>query len=582
MIYVLKSKIFTAFLFLSLTTLYGHAEDAGEGRIVSNDENSLFQLEKLTETEPIKGYLETCKTNNSNQTQTQLMDCIWLHLDDSEKEQVYESLNSVTDEKSDGGNFDVALANFKTEKTSAAKVLENYLAKQLEEALYGPEDENNLRVANDHTDFYRIYQSQLGKNLISELSAYCIYAGSNGKIPFSDDQQLIDNKALNLRNLNDIDPNTGKSTSFNSYKVCILTIADSCEKNENFSSSFKEDVTSPCELNKLMTAAKIAIEKTTDLIDTFEKTPVKELFTLDGETPTGEKVSTVNQEKLNIQEIVNIGSQELVGDSEYDDALRDSAAEITDNCIGVADAEAIPACKKYLTKKSDNDKISLEYALRNKALTEKVSASLTDPTEENLKSVLKEQGLSDEEYENLKLKVAAEMKKRGPATSSTSCATVEECIKEKIINRYENEREQLTASLQKRLRATEYDDTQNDPNAISKTLENISKKYESSPESIASVYQYSNILSSFIDISSGNSTKSNTAALAAELESNYFSADSNGRQTSSTQPANQATVRDISSLSQLVEDVDDSEGSAVLDANQINIIQGLQTTEDVK
>ncbi|MBC96118.1 MAG: hypothetical protein CME63_00065 [Halobacteriovoraceae bacterium] len=564
--------ILMSFIFLNL----GHAQDVetAGSRIVSIKEktdsenaNGIDQLQKLTEIDPIKGHIETCratKSQNGEDTSNKaILDCAWKELDDSDKEKVYALLNSNTEDDERGSQYDVGLANFKNEKSSATKVLEKYLLGKLEEALYGDQP-GNLKIANDHTSFYELYRSQLGKNLISQLSAFCIYTDDEGNIPFGSKERLAENKKKNLDGLNQIDPTSGISTSFKGYSSCIQRVSIFCEEGKNFTDQLKDPVPPPCELNRLMTSAKIAISKTEDLIETFGELDAQKGLT-----------AGLNKEALNIQKITNVGSKELIKDSGYEKEQERIAQEIESNCIDVADAESNPTCAKYLTKKSENDELSLEFALRNKALTEKVKDHLDQNlNEETLKSVLNEQGLTDEEYEQLKVKVQSEI---DSGQNKNDCATIEECIRNKIVDRYEHEREQLAMSLQKRLEQTQYDDTEGTQTAA-KALENVKSTYENSAESLAEVYQYSNIVSSFIDIESNGKLKKNTAALAAELESNYFSADSNdGRNTASSNQdgTSSQTVRDLESLSDLAKgsDSDDGTDAVTLDSGQINKLQ---------
>jgi len=550
---------------LSMTIFAQEIETSGS-KLTNISGTAADPLVKLTEQDPIKGYIESCKNLKPNQTQEEILNCVWEdNLTDDEKDQIFSLLNSNTENPERGSEFDVGIGNFKKEKSSATKVLENYLVKRLEEVMYGDEDKKNLKVARDHTDFYRIYQSQLGKNLITEMSSFCIYSDDKGEIPFSRLKDLQTNKQTNLDNLNQVDSKSGRTLSFKGYESCIIKISEYCEKGSKFTSKLTDPVVSPCELNRLMTAVKRALTKTEDLIDTFEKRGVER----------GIAMAEINDERIDIQDVVNLGSQEIVSDSGYEEEMKKVAQEIKDNCVGVTDPEDDPICEKYLTKKTENDEIILEYKLRNKALVEKVKKRLETPTEENLKAVLKEQGLSDEEYEELKLKVQNEL-----ASSAQSCATIEDCIKEKITNRYENERDQLGKSLQKRLESTQYDDSDEATSSGSESkLANLANSYDTSAESLAAIYQYSNIVSSFIRIGSEDDGRTNTAALAAELESNYFSADSSGGRETASNGSQSQTVRDLSSLSGLGSKSDDKD-PVNLESSQINMIQGWKENKE--
>ncbi len=563
----MKYPIFIGLLFTSLLhgpLVYAQNIKTAASKITAAGENGLDQLETLTEQEPMKELIDGCKASlppEEAEDRGQLLKCAWNNATAEDKKTVYAKLESAPGE--DGTNkYSPGLSNFKVEKSSASQVLENYLMKRLEEALYGDtEDKKRLKVAGDHVDFYRIYRSQLGKSLITELSNFCIYSDEDGKISDSaTSDELKKQKEENLKQLTQLNQAGTESMSYAGYSKCIGNIGDYCEKNLTVNVD-GEDVISPCELNKLMTSVKLSLEKTEDLIETFEEAPEDKRMVLSG--------ATINEKKVNINKITNIGSKELMKDSGYEEELNKIAQDLENNCKDVPNPGADPKCKDYLTKKSDNDKLLLEYELRNMALEEKVKDELNaDSSEEKLKEILSEQGLSDEEYQSLKTKVQNE-----------GCTNIEACIKDKIIARFKNERTQLVNSLAKKLEKTQYDE---DPNSTSgqEAIASLTEKYKNSAQDIAQVYQYSNVVSSFIKISDGSkSNKANTAALAAELGSNYFDPNSNSRQTASQGGNDPAPAVDLSGLKGFASEGDDDDDPVNLESGQINEIQGWTSSE---
>ncbi len=573
-------RSFIALFALSFSTFVNAQEfERSASKITAQGEDGLNKLQVLSEQDPMKGYIEGCKTSlpqSEADDRGKLLNCAWDKLSDDEKKDIYALLES--DPESDESNkYSPGLSNFKKEKSSATKILEKYLMGRLEAALYGEDESGNtLKVAADHTDFYRIYQSQLGKSLITELANFCIYADEDGKFKDGDTAAELEKiKEENLKKLSELNNEGTQSKSYAGYSKCITTIGDLCEQGK---SPAGVDI-SPCELNRLMTSVKNSLATTEDLIETFEERESGSSLRLDGVDKDGKRGATINGEAVNINKVTNIGSKELLKDSGYEEEMNKIAQDLEKNCKGVQNPEQDPKCKDYLTKKSDNERMLLEYELRNKALAQKVNDELTeDSSEEKLKSILKEQGLSDEEYENLKAKVAQEMSTR--TNSNNQCATVEACIKEKIVNRYENERKQLVKSLERKLEQTQYDDTA-DPQSSNATakIEDMTKRYQNSATDLAKVYQYSNIVSSFIEVGSSGSGNRNTAALAAELESNYFDPNSNSRGTASQGSGASITPVDLSELSGLAGGKSKDAEAVNLESSQINEIQGWTSKE---
>ena len=117
-----------------------------------------------------------------------------------------------------------------------------------------------------------------------------------------------------------------------------------------------------------------------------------------------------------------------------------------------------------------------------------------------------------------------------------------------ISKRYDNERKALQDSLNARLAETERV-IEVDPSSPQVTneskLRNIKARIESSPEELATLYHYSNVVSSFFEVSGGSETTTNTRALAAELENNYFEAAAPGRGTASNGPTSPSNLDDL-------------------------------------
>ena len=545
-------------------------DEVGGSKIVESSKD-LDVLTKYTqEDQEVIAAMDACEQDGK--TGDQMMDCIWEpgRLSDEKKQEIYDALNFGQEEES---NYTPTVSNFKTQDSLAIKALEKYMQERLEKALIDDSDPKAIKAVEDHTVFLRIYKSQLGKNLITELASYCIYSDpETGYVPKADGQLLAYYKSQNEANLTQtttINATSGEegSKAYGGFNQCITRIAPECRGDNprpsnmlaidpNFSGSPEELPISACELNRLMTGVKNAIAATDEIIETFDE--------LNEDNKNHSLVvGNVTRKKINVNAIVNIGSKELVADSGYKQELENIAQDIKDKCADQA-ALISEECKKYFTSKEDNEKLALEFDFRNKAIEEKVKADIAAANNdiEVLKKIYKDQGLSDEEFENLVANV--------PAGEDPF-----DYLQKKITKQYENERDDLKESLNKKLQASQVDYQDQAQNNPTKGTE-LAQQYESSAESLAKVYQYANIVSSFIEVSSGGQKTRNTAALAAELDSNYFSADQSGnRGVASGSPA---PVVNLDNLQGFAGDIDDGSDDSdfvetSLDVQDINQMQ---------
>lgn len=558
-------------IFALLFTNSVFAEDSTEGatgsRIVGygEDDHSTSSLEQMLEQPFVAAKVKNClKYSNSTATpkevDSEVIKCLWEKpegLDDKEKEKVYEMLAV---DKDDGEQYNSNLGNFKTEKSSAAKKLETYLGKKLEEALSKDAVDGGLKATSDHIVFYRLYRSQLGQNLIRQISSYCIYADEEGKFPSSPNEgDLNANKEKNLENLGKLTDEQDKSLAFGGFSKCIQNIGLSCQTGTAtlglVSVPDGMDVISSCELNRMMTSIKKSIEKTSDLIDGFKK------------INDGSRIEfrNANMTEVKVPELTNMGSKELVADSGYEEENRAIAESLKENCVGKTNAEKDENCKNFLTTKEENDAILNESDFRNRALASKVEHDIEESNYDldTIKKVYKEQGLSDEEFE--KLQEQAENQKN----SDADCDTAEQCLANNIKARYENERDAINKALKAKLESTQYDP--DNPDSAADKLDSLATKYEEASQNLAEIYQYANIVSAFIDVENEDTGEKmkNTAALSAELESNYFSASTNNGREDNT-----VDVRDLSELSQFSSDAGSDDTSDVnLSNTMVNDIQ---------
>ena len=314
-----------------------------------------------------------------------------------------------------------------------------------------------------------------------------------------------------------------------------------------------------------MTGIKSAIAATDSIIETYD-----EMSESSSNKNHSLQVANINRKDINVNKIVNIGSNELIDESGYEEELKDVATDIEENC-NTAEAMASEACKKYFTSNEDNEAIKLEADFRNMAIAKKVENEIENANKdvEALRKIYRDQGLSDEDFDSL---IAEAQKNKKDEF---------EYLSSKIKAQYNNERKALKESLNDKLSQTEINTE--DPTQTEDKAQKLANTYKNSAESLAEVYQYANIVSSFIQVSTNGEKGRNTAALSAELDNNYFTANSSDRQVASDNGNTQIAAPDFEEIKEFAGDVDSSGGGTSetsLNVEDINTIQWIKQSNE--
>lgn len=594
----MKTLIVSLFLF----QLAGLAQDEApapqedrQGVVVQNENDVLASL--IEDMPQLSEFIATCNEPSNRQSGENKDGCVWRLVQGAGlAEQVTAALDRYRSpaaqgeegeatsppaegEDAEGNRYNYNIDNFKVDKKESTALLEEYLRKRMEKILHEgdtPQDPNRptVKAASDHTDFYRIWQSQLGKSLITELSRYCIHADPRtGLVPHenTDDHKKMAAyfKSLNVQNIGQIQ--NEKSKAFHAFNTCLSFIPRECletisgpyrdlgsipdtgdfqlnqlptinqrfisydslsddEKNA-LSERIKERIVHPCELNRYMTGVKKSLKEVETLVGQLNEN-------VSGKREFGIQVNNMRarQEPVNTDRIVNVSSGELLSDEnqEYQDKVAEEA-ELLAQCqdSGATDA----GCEQFITQEEEARRIQDEAYIRGLALKQRLedellNDSVTDP--EVLKQFFTEKGMSDETFEKMLSQKIADEAIRAERAGETpkDPATL---LKELIEKTYDKEREAIENSLQARLKETTLGGEPEDPSMDRATpqFETLSERARNSPEDLAVVYHYANVVSSFLDVTDadGSATK-NTAALAAELANNAFE-DGSGRATAS-------------------------------------------------
>lgn len=612
----MKTLIVSLFLF----QLAGLAQDEApapqedrQGVVVENEGDV---LQKMTQTMPeLQEILDGCENGAVfNPTNRPKDTCVWEEVQERRDlhAQVIEALNTyreperetassaepANESEGEAPKYNYNLDNFKRTKTKSITKLEEFLQSRFEKALYGDSTEG-VKAVRDHTNFYRLWQSQLGKSLITELSRYCIFSDpANGKVPHrlsgsQDKKAATFNRQKNLENLGQRTPND-ESGAFRGFEACIAQIPGECsaafrvgatppppepndpqglsrESTGTATASYQEHlrnngadveeytgvIMSPCELNRYMTGVKKSLTQVEGLVEELDQQAPSEAHA----------INLRQQEALNINRITNVGSGEIQSAQEYQDAVAEEAQEL-EECV--ASNGQNPECEAYLSSAEENKKIEDEAILRGVALKLKIENELINGTdnEEDLMEFFTEKGMS---AENFNLMITQRM--QHPDNEGKDRIQV---IKDLIKNSYEDERKAIQASLRARLNETQVTpaDEASGTDEERPDFNVIKSRIESSPQELAIVYHYANVVSSFLQVGEGDNATKNTAALAAELENNAFDDGTlGGRDTASDGPSFNSNIDDLAEFSEGPDSANGNNPEVQLGSGEIDQIQ---------
>jgi len=570
-------------LFLILLTfigpLFGADDDIEKsGVIVKNQSDNLANI--IEEFDEVGVVIKECeqKIEKGDIEKNDKDDCVWGSLDERTQNKIIEHLEQTKDGKEVTDTSANYTGNFKQAQSKATKVLQDYLGKRLEKAMYGEREANGIKDLGDHNKYYELYKSQLGRTLISTLSGYCIYSDpQTGFVPGVDSEKrnIKANflRRKNLESLNSIvqipDTEEEASGAFNGFNKCIINIGAHCRGANATTPSYKESedtkrddtdrgIPHPCEINKYMTGVRKSIASLDDVIEETGKTKNSAVLGI-------QNVDRPDEE-FKVDNVVNIGSKEVVEDSGYKEALEEEK-------LAMEECEQDPTngdCEKYFTNKEDDSELINENYIRGLAAYKKLEKEVDEAKEtDELKKYFLDQGVVEENFEKI---LAAEKKK--PGNENRPAVDV---LRDLIKMQKENEKNALHKSLVARLQKTQVDRSENaqtDPDQKIKDIFKVKKnELSQDAEDLAAVFHYGNVVSSFIEVTGEGGSSRNTKALATELDNNFFAP---GRNVANDGSQDNGLFADGNALDQVggfAEDFDGSDGDAVLDASDIDQIQ---------
>lgn len=532
----------------------------------------------------VKPAYDTCVA--AGNTFEKLQGCIWKKLPPKTKEQVsklMEENKAVAKDKKVNQFDSLRSVDVKSNVTPAQKKLQEYLYQRLQEAIYGNKAgiKTNGQVTQliKHETFLDIFETQLGKNIISAVTSYCFEADYSLDYIISAEEQVRKlNRKVNLDKLSvaSIDVN-GENTNaaYQGWSRCIRDLTNICHKNPPYNDLTDLNKTKAtgkkikkkdleysydrsCNVVNYMKAirqemiAVNAIQKQNDKRESKYNT--SSLGLLRSENDISIYGDTKNTESKDVNELTSISSNELVNTSGYKEALDEDAKSFKDcfdkNSKTILDEEH---CKKYLNVNHDeSNAIIARESLKLNALDMKFD-NITSI--EELKDLLKDEGFTDRQ---IAAKVTVYVEEYGDIQT----------IKSNIAKKFKHEKEALIKQMAARFKeksSTKKDVIKGSEDIVK--LEKIAKEFESRPEDLKEFVHYNNIVSAYLEVSTTDADgvaikddtgqkSSNTAGMRAELnDSAYLKDNMKDSNSAITSDPDRATIN-IEKLKRSIENTD--------------------------
>gem|GEM_PF-7097332 len=508
------------------------------------------------------------------------------YVSDIRNESSEEATNN-NDEKNDnnnkknknGSNLGVQFLgnNTTTSHNPGMVAFEDYLYKQLREALYGEivaevnesdpnaketttANDNKPKKIVDHVVFYQLFEGQLTKNVLTTISSYCIDAGPSTYLISKNEVDREKQREKNINGLSEFSPEKkDENIASASWTNCFKSLLPICEgrktkgindystqdmqNNEDYKYSKEKACLITAQLKRLRQAL-ITIVPIREEFDKIQKES----------SDKNESVASINagsagyeiyqqgkgDDEKSIDELTTITSGDIKRG--FAKAQGEASKEFDENCINGKNNEEI--CKKYFANEEQKKEIesrAMVEIVKAKSMGDKVEAI---DSEEKVKEFLKTEGRTDKEIERILA-----------ASDGENAEQKLEAIKKSIQNQFKQEKEELVNQLAKRINAT--DKTEGNKTAIAKELKSRAKEY-------AQLLHYNNIVSGYLKVTETNPTKPeekketlNTALMFRELEDNAYVAS--GRDVASgeggkAEPIEGSTAENIKQLKEKIEE----------------------------
>lgn len=525
-------------LFLLTTLLLLSSQSFGESVSKKTDKYALVSansaLETLLEIPGVKTKYDECAKKKSDK----MADCVWAEVSKEPdlKKQVLDKYNKLSIKEDKNANR-VPASEEKEEKVKDAlaakkinlatnyaddpqvQALTAFYKKKLDEVLTPTaktEGEKGKLNSVDHSKFIDLYESELGKTIVNAFTSYCletnrecgeIIRDESGKA-ISRDKCLItekDRKSNRERNLEELKGNASFATGSEAsgkWSHCITEVPKICESYEDKYSKQRACI--------IVDYVKSARES---LIAVNAQKPFwnSELTKNNYNVSANFNNPSANNPNATAEKLTEITAKDIADTSKK--VTEDSKA-LMDKCL-VKDADGkdtlgdAESCKAFMsTNKEETEKALTEFQLRQEAQTALLNEKLIEGDPKAIETYLEQEGYSKKE-------ITAILASQDP-----------EIIREKITNRFNNEKAALIEEMKQRVALK----TSKEEGQITKedvtNLSLIKDELSSRANDLVQSVQFNNIVSSYLTVGDEKDENNpnaklerNVASLFAEVES---------------------------------------------------------------
>lgn len=506
--------------------------------VISGDDENADRLLKIPE---VQNIYKDCKANRPNDA---IQTCLWDEISKDENKAIKEKVLKEYDDMQigekgsdkkiyEGRNYsNVKNLNIGQKPGTAGddaslspkQKLEKFLFQKYLEALYGKQN-GEKKLMMDHTLFYKMYKSQLGKNLISSISAFTFDSIEKaGVCLIPEGDELKKAREENLKKLEQqaqiqTDPKKDAENSSQGYgqwltcfgqieKLCTASSAEFAKVETADKDFFKNRPNMQADTQKRACLTYRYVKDVRQALINV-KDIEKKLESYEDENAVNAFSSNMEVNKFdNLDDMMAVSSKELVEESGMDDAYKARAEELK-QCQESGDMGS-DICKKYLVENPEaKDKLLAEFALRSGAQVDRIGSDLDkdkDKDKNNLRKYLQEEGRTEEQIN---------------AILAQTDDKLEE-LRNKIKEKHKAERQQIMASLVDKIDERSLKDDASE-DAKKAKFGKIKEEFDNRPDYLKQVVFFNNVVSSFIDIqSSDGKNMKNTAALNRELKNSVF------------------------------------------------------------
>lgn len=534
-------NIFMAF-FLLISVNLSVAEDAQESLSAQEEEVERDTLKKAMDILLDQPFAQTAKQTCEAQGNTagNLGACVFEELKKSPDDlnKAYDLIDEVKNQASKDNAKPIlyeskSIGKVEFYKDPTLNEISKKLSAQFREAIYGEltdaQKKQKIRVVDPQV-FHKIYKAQISKNLILNLTEFCIdttISVDSNKKPIYDYKK--GNRNDKLKQIKS-DP----STLSQKFGLCIQLIGDICTYESSgdacppdAAACSKENSDTrqmACTVQEVMYATKQNLLNTDKVLKAWDEFDKGKKSQSHAQALNGQTVEEYNgtvgssDDRKSIDELTTVSSgqfEEMVKSGEDSDLFADNAKKLAEKC---KQDMAQSGCEQFALKKEDYEKKKKEideYELRTKLIAhrlndrdkEKLDVS-TDEGKKNLKALLEQEGVENAD------EILKDQKKA-------------EKIADRIKDNYSAKKEAVIARMRAKLEEIAPVDQGQSPSArISKVTDELSKK----KEEFSQLIHFSNIMSSFFEVnqqgvdiggddkSKGGASKTPTNSAVAQRE----------------------------------------------------------------